>query len=340
MLDSRRCLLMALALAALTVAACGDKPQTPTTPTTPGTSTPPPTPTPPAPPPTPQPACAYAVTAEPDDYDRDGGNGALKIATASGCHWAVTANAGWASVEGPVEGDGPANLKVFVRGNEDASARRITFTVQDQTASISQPGQGDCTYHVNVTVVSLPHDPSSGSIPVDTDRGCRWTAASTVPWLRVMTPAGTGSGAVRYETDSSTGASTRTAVMEVRWLAPTAGQNVRFNQSGSCFVVAAAATGGLPAGSTFSGGVQGGTLTVGADGGKVHLWVLTDPFMGCAWSIESTDQWISWDAPGLHQNRSGDGDSFFTVPANPSPSARTATATIGGWPLTVIQRGR
>ena len=83
-----------LAFAAAVLAGCGHNDQ-PTstgsgTPTTPTSPTAPPTPAepPPAPTPTPQ-ACAYTVTADPDDFERDGGNGKLAIATTPGCKWTI-----------------------------------------------------------------------------------------------------------------------------------------------------------------------------------------------------------------------------------------------------------
>ena len=75
-------------------------------------------------------------------------------------------------------------------------------------------------------------------------------------------------------------------------------------------------------------------------GGKVHLFVLTDPFMGCAWTVESSDAWVAVDFPPLHRVNGGDGDLHLTVPANPSASSRRALLTVGERPLTIIQEGR
>ena len=152
-------LLLALAIAA-TLSGCGHKDQptstgsgTPTTPTSPtGPTTPAEPPTTPSP--TPQ-ACAYAVTADPDDFERDGGNGRLTIATTAGCKWSIKSDATWAAVEGPTEGDGPATLKLFTQTNEDVDARRMTLAVADQSVVISQPGQGDCTFRVSPVTSSI-----------------------------------------------------------------------------------------------------------------------------------------------------------------------------------------
>src|SRR6266511_6417663 len=113
MAKTRAIALLVLLSAAAILPACGHKDQ-PTstgsgTPTTPTSPTPLPTSREPPTTPTP-PACAYAVTAEPDDFDRDGGNGKLTIATAAGCKWTIKTDATWAAVEGPTQGEEPATL--------------------------------------------------------------------------------------------------------------------------------------------------------------------------------------------------------------------------------------
>ena len=57
----------------------------------------------------------------------------------------------------------------------------------------------------------------------------------------------------------------------------------------------------------------------------------------CSWNATSNDSWITVDAGST----SGTGPSTisYTVAANPSPSSRTGTLTIGGQPYTVTQAG-
>lgn len=321
---------------AVTLAGCGHKDQptstgsgSPTTPTSPtAPTTPPETPTPP----TPQ-TCAYAVAAEPDDFDRDGGNGKLTITTTAGCKWTIKSDASWVAIEGPLQGEGAATVKFSTASNDDASDRRMTLAVADKSAAISQRGQGDCTFQISPVTSTIPRSPWTSDINVTTGRGCRWTAASDTPWVRLRGTGGSGSGTLTYEADfnpETRYAVTRTAVIGIRWTTPTAGQNVRVTQWGDCNIAL-----GVPGGS----GYASDTLNVGAAGGTFHYFVLTDPFMGCAWTVESNDSWVSVTSPRLHQVSGGDGDLHFTIPANTSVSRR-AVITIGDKPLTIIQQGR
>jgi len=320
---------------AATVAACGhkDRPSStgsgsPTTPTSPTV----PTPDPPAPPPTPE-VCAYAVAAEPDHFDRDGGNGKLTMTTTAACKWTIKNDATWLAIEGPAQGEGPATVKFSAQSNDEAPDRRMTIAVADKSVAISQAGQAGCTFEVSPVTSTIPRSHWLADIDVVTGRGCRWTAASDTPWIRLRGTGGSGPGTLTYEADfnpETRYAVTRTASISIRWATPTAGQNVRVTQWGDCNIAL-----GVPGGS----GYASDTLNVGAAGGTFHYFVLTDPFMGCAWTVESNDPWVSVTSPRLHQVNAGDGDLYFTIPANTSVSRR-AVITIGDKPLTITQQGR
>jgi hypothetical protein len=342
-----RPLIFAALLSAL-APACSQEQSRPSTPTTP-TPTSPTTPPGPAEPPTapaPPATCSYTATADPDDFEPGGGNGTMRITTAAGCRWSVTADASWGVIEGAQQGEGPAVLKVFVQPNDSESERQMAFKVADQIVRVVQPGQAqaNCNYEVSPVIVAIPPTAWSGQISMATSPGCQWQVASDVSWLRVRPSGGSGSATVGYDVDANpeTGRSvTRLGVLAFRWRAPTAGQNVRVTQWGSCSIGVAPATGGLPPGATFSGGLPGNwAVTAGADGGTFHLWVLTEPFVGCPWTVESADTWLTVTSPRLHQVMSGDGDLHFTLPPNPTSQSRRATLSLEGKPLTITQSSR
>src|SRR5262245_16829996 len=143
-------------------------------------------------------ACDYAVAAQPDDYDRDGGNGALTINTAASCKWSVKGDAGWATIEGPTEGQGSATLKVSVQPNEDDLDRRMSFSAGNRSVSLTQPGQRDCQFQVTPVETSFPRIPWNGEVMLTTGRGCRWTAASDSGWLHSSPSQGSGSARITY----------------------------------------------------------------------------------------------------------------------------------------------
>ena len=291
----------------------------------------------------PRPTCTYAVTASPDDFERDGGNGMLAIATTAGCKWSIKSDAPWTAIEGPSQGEGPASIKFSVAGNDDAPPRAASIAVADVKAVVTQPGQGDCTYSVSPVERLVPRFPLTGEIAITTGRGCAWTTSSDVSWMHVRQVNGHGSARVAYEADFNpqTGyGDQRTSVLAFRWLAPTAGQNVRVRQSGDCNTAVYAANGGIAPGATYVRDSNGGTLTATAAGGTFHLIVQTEPFTGCAWTLQSTADWVAISSPSINAIMPGDGDLHFTLPANPSSGSRGAALIMDGKALRIFQPGR
>jgi hypothetical protein len=280
--------------------------------------------------------CTYTATADKAQFERDGGSATLTIATAPGCAWALSHDANWIALEGTLEGHGSGSVRLTADANEDAAERRATLRVANAVVGIAQAGQGDCTFDVSPIETSIPRLAWTGDIRVATERGCRWTASSGADWLRLRASTGSGSGILGYEAaynPETRFGITRTAPIEIRWRAPTAGQNVRIRQWGDCYVVLAAPPSGTP-------GFSGASLDVAADGGTFHLFVLTEPWMGCAWTASAGAPWVTLDFPRAGQVMGGDGDVRFTVPANASSQERQGVLLVGERALTVVQRGR
>ena len=228
----------------------------------------------------------------------------------------------------------------------------ISACGQDRSTSVAQtpaaptPPHPDleCSYQVTPGEIVIPRDAWTGEVSIATSAGCPWTATTTVPWLRVRSGSGTGAATLAYETDfnpETRYAERRLGTIEIRRPASSMAQTVRITQWGDCNLVASPAKDGLPPGAVYSGSApkfDSGTLTMSAAGGRVHFWVLTDPFMGCAWTAESDDSWVVWNSPRMHQIMGGDGDLVFTVPAKFSGGTRSAVVTLGGrYRLTIVQ---
>ena len=70
----------------------------------------------------------------------------------------------------------------------------------------------------------------------------------------------------------------------------------------------------------------------GRDGASVQVTAASD----CRWSVTSNTDWIR--VPD-GESSSGPGSVSYTVAANPNPTARISTLTVGGWTITVTQAG-
>lgn len=67
--------------------------------------------------------------------------------------------------------------------------------------SIAAPGFAEeqgCTYSLSTPTLIVPGAGGTGQVSVTTGPGCPWTASSNRSWLTVVTPNGSGSGAVTW----------------------------------------------------------------------------------------------------------------------------------------------
>jgi hypothetical protein len=137
---------------------------------------------------------------------------------------------------------------------------------------------------------------------------CTWTARSDVDWLVIVDGAqGTGTGQVRYEARSTTGAA-RNGTLQV------AGQVVTIAQGNGCHYVADPAS-----------------QSIAAAGGPISIAVHSTA--GCEWSASSSVPWLALTSAAAG---SGEGRVQFTAAASTGP-ARSATLTVAGQPVTVTQ---
>ena len=86
--------------------------------------------------------CDVALSVDPDDFERDGGNALVRISARAGCAWTINKDASWLTIEGPSQGTGPAAVKVVAAANDDVSSRRGTIVVGDKTVVVSHRVRG------------------------------------------------------------------------------------------------------------------------------------------------------------------------------------------------------
>lgn len=276
-------------------------------------------------------ACSYSLSASPDHFERDGGAGTVTVTAPAGCSWSVKTDASWATIQGPADGSGSAALHVAVQANIDLPTRFEKFVINDVAATISQPGQGDCTYQVSPTFAAFPRTEWTAAVDIWTESGCRWTAASDSGWLHVTTMTGSGAGRLTYQADFNPGDAyqDRAATVSVQGLAQQPAQQVRVSQSGDCGVaVYRQDTGWLY------------SYTVPAGGGSYRLeGLVASPLRGCTWTVTGGSAWLTIDRPGtgtLYGN-----DDYFIVTAQPNAgAARDTTLLLGGAPFVIYQQGR
>jgi hypothetical protein len=156
----------------------------------------------------------------------------------------------------------------------------------------------------------VPAGGGTGSLTVNAQRECSWSARADSSWVSLSATAGQGPATITYSVQANPNASTRRAGVAVE------DQRVEISQE--------------PAPCRYQ--VSPGTVEVAAAGGTIAVG-LTAPG-GCSWSAQTGAPWLTSE-PG-----SGQGSASIRVGAAPNPAgARDAAISIAGTNVTVHQAG-
>ena len=167
-----------------------------------------------------------------------------------------------------------------------------------------------CAYGISPQSAPFLTSGGSDNVIVTTSDGCAWTATSSASWVTITAgSSGTGNGTVSYSVAANAG-SARTGALTI------AGQSFIVSQASGCTYTLSSTSVNLP-----------------VNGGSGSLSV-TAPAL-CAWSAASTvPSWLHIVGPATG---SGAGVVNYTVDANDTIAARTASLVIQGLVFTVNQ---
>ena len=255
--------------------------------------------------------CQFAVTPPSFTLDAAGGDRSATIQTVEGCSWTAASGAGWISIVGTQNPNGPGSVTFHVDAN-GGEPRTGSLVVAGQSIQVSQGSAATpCTYALDPASATVEAVGGTTRFAVAARAGCGWTAVSEVPWIQISGDAvGTGNGNVTLIVAANTGAARSATVML---------QDRPFT-----VVQAAAAT-------PCSYAIAPPSVSIGAEGGQSSVNVTTQT--SCTWTAASQVPWIfvSSGATG-----SGNGSVALTIAVNTGP-ARNGTVSIAGSTFTVTQ---
>ena len=177
------------------------------------------------------------------------------------------------------------------------------------------PPPAVCTYSIAPTeVTSIAGTGGSGSVSVNTQAGCTWTAASNTSFITVTSgSSGTGNGTVGYSVAASDTTSPRNGTMTI------AGQTFNVSQLGATCSYTL-----TPSSASAARGAGSGTVTV------------TTNIATCGWTAGSASGFLGITSGAVG---TGTGTVGYSIAANAAVSFRTGTLIIAGQPFTVTQSG-
>jgi MYXO-CTERM domain-containing protein len=228
----------------------------------------------------------------------------------SACPWAASSDADWLTLP-TAAGTGDATLDFDFEANIGPE-RTGTITVLGETFEVTQASGCVVSVAASQAIVSSM---GTGSVAIDTEPGCTWTATTTTPWLSNVTASGSGDGTINFDYAVNLG-SDRTGTIAVASSLTSSTDSHEIVQGNGCVAMLDSASDTFGAGATTSSVM----LTLSA--------------ADCTWSASSSDPWLTLDAGSM--SGTGSATVGFAVTDNVSVD-RTATLTIAGQTFTVEQ---
>jgi hypothetical protein len=249
-------------------------------------------------------ACAFVVSPESVTVPAAGGSGRVDVSTGGGCAWTVASSVPWITFAGAGSRTGSGDVQYQVAAT--SGSRTGTMTIAGRTFTVNQGAA--CSYTLSAPGQTMPAGGGSGTVVLTTGAECPWSAASTVPWLTITSPAsGAGTATIGFTAAAQSGIA-RTGTLTI------GGQTFTVMQAGVC---------------TFAIAPE----VFAADGAGATTVIAVTAATGCAWSSSSQAGWLTLRAQGPEN---GNGAVQVTVAENKG-AARSGTATIAGRTLTVNQ---
>src|SRR5262245_29944641 len=172
--------------------------------------------------------CSYSLSEPSRSFGQPGGSGAFDVrASSSLCAWTASSDSPWITVRSGASGTGTAAVQFEVAAGTGA-ARTGAITAAGLRFGVTQaaappppppsppppspppppppPPTPSCSYRVDPEEMRVNLDGRFRKIDVKTTRECAWTAASNVPWMRIVRGAeGSGDGEVVFWIDEHRG---------------------------------------------------------------------------------------------------------------------------------------
>lgn len=256
--------------------------------------------------------CTYGISPISDTVSSSGGTKTIAVTTQSGCQWTANSTLGWASIVSGNSGTGNGTVSYSVAENQGVS-RSGTMLIAGKNFTINQSAPQGCTYSINSLINNFSSTGGTGSLSVNTEAGCSWTAVSNVSWASIISGgSGVGSDAVSFSVAANNTGSNRTGMITV------ANHFFTFTQLGQ-----------TSSDTQLTNGVAiNRTIVTSSRGDTWHFFYFTPPSGATDLSIQldnmtaDVDLYVkhgakpnsgSYDCNSIHSNTTAD-SCFFTSP--------------------------
>ena len=234
------------------------------------------------------------------------------MTTLVGCTWTVDNTNSWITIGSALNNTNSGVVTFSVASNGTAFSRSGAATIAGQAYAVTQGGAA-CTYTVSATGTNFGPTGASGSVNVTTLVGCTWTVENTNSWITIGSAlSNTNTGVVTFSVASNGTALSRSGVLTI------AGQAYAVTQAGAACTYTLSATS-----TNFGPAAANGTVNV-------------TTLVGCTWTVDNTNGWITIDSPLSNTNS---GVITFSVASNGTALSRSGVLSVAGQVFTITQNG-
>ncbi|MEO5802580.1 MAG: BACON domain-containing carbohydrate-binding protein, partial [Verrucomicrobiota bacterium] len=217
--------------------------------------------------------------------------------------WTATSDVSWITNISPSSGSGLATINYRVLSNTNADARVGILSAAGETLTITQNGAGN---YLSANTAALSAGGGSKTVFLTASSNSSWTIKTTAKWItNISPPSGTGSASISYSVMPNSNCDSRftSIVIADGNLEPVLTVN---QAAGSGSYLLSTSSMAFPP----SGGSDSMYLTTGSS---------------CSWRTDTAANWITSLSP---TNGTGSDYITFSVTANPSCQARSASIRI------------
>lgn len=127
------------------------------------------------------------------------------------CPWSATTSTSWITLITP-SGSGTGRVQFNVAANTSGGPRTGAIQVAGQTITVRQ-GYVACAITLSTSSTRFESKGGRGSITVNTDPSCNWSARSAADWIRVSSNTTQGKGVVQFAVNQNQGSDRKGSVM-------------------------------------------------------------------------------------------------------------------------------
>lgn len=146
--------------------------------------------------------CQPAITGLPPSLESSATKLSATVSANRECQWTLQSEAAWVQVT-PDSGQGDGSITVAVAENPAAITRAGALVLNGNRVPLSQEA-APCRFELRSSNSRVSAEGGRFSVAVSALPGCRWSAATEAPWIRVVSAAITGSGVAEFIADRNT----------------------------------------------------------------------------------------------------------------------------------------